>query len=278
MNARPEEHLAAFGARLEEHLAVIAARLDPGQPYRDPRPGERRLAVSALGHVLRARPDPLAAAAAFARLGFAYTDEVDAGTGRRYAMYRDGVWGVVAVDLSAPAGLVVEVPHPHSDLCTERMGACLFALTPGAVLVMAGAHRRAGGGAADVAHNDGSLFHALAAEAARRRLPQLQLHGFADRNLPDVDAVVSTGAPAPAPAAVRAAGHVADHLAALGLATRRSGDTPGGYLEGTRNVQARTASRAGTVFVHLELSRRVRADGRLRAGTARALAAAGLAE
>ncbi|NJC81989.1 hypothetical protein HC030_05315 [Planosporangium mesophilum] len=209
---------------------------------------------------------------AFVQLGFSHTDEVDSATGRRYTRYSGGAWGVVVVDLSAPARLVVEVPHPNSDLRTERMGAHLFRLVPGSVLLMAGAHRRAGHGAADVAHNEGSLFSALAAEAANRRLPQVQLHGFADRNLPDVDAVVATGGAAAVPAAAR----VADRLRDAGLATSRSWENPRGYLEGVGNVQARAAARAGSVFLHLELSWRVRGDPRLRSLAVEAIAAAGL--
>lgn len=254
---------------LEERLAAFAARLRASQPYRDPRPEERRLAAVALGRLVASRTDP----SGLIRLGFSHTDEVDGATGRRYAKYVGGAWGIVLVDLSAPARLVVEVPHPNSDLCTERMGTHLFRLVPGSVLLMAGAHRRAGNGAADVAHNDASLFSALAAEAADRHLPQIQLHGFADHNLPGLDAVVSTGNPTAVPAAVR----VADGLRDFGLATCRSWENPRGYLEGASNVQARDASRAGSVFIHLELSWRVRGDGRLRSGAVEAVAAAGIA-
>jgi hypothetical protein len=262
-----------MGSDLEERLVAFAERLDSAQPYRDPKPDERRLAMVALGHVVGSRPDGSAATAAFTRLGFSHVDEVDATTGRRYAIYVDGAWGIVLVDLSTPARLVVEVPHPNSDLRTERMGAQLFRLTPGSVLLMAGAHRRAGNGAADVAHNDGSLFNALAAEAADRRLPQIQLHGFADHNLPGMDAIVSTGTTTAAPAAVR----VADSLRSFGLATCWSWENSRGYLEGLRNVQARTAFLAGSVFIHLELNWRVRGDDRLRSAAVRAVAAAGIA-
>jgi hypothetical protein len=275
-----------MGADLEERFAGFAARLVPAQPYRDPDPDERRLAVVAMGHLVASRRDGSAATSAsrrdgsaatsaLTRLGFAHTDELDATTGRWYAMYadqaRDGqTWGIVLVDLSAPVRLVVEVPHPNSDLRTERMGVHLFRLTPGSVLLMAGAHRKAGNGAADVAHNDRSLFSALAAEAADRNLPQIQLHGFADHNLSGLDAVVSTGTRAATPAAVR----TAEKLRQIGLTTCQSWENSRGRLEGIGNVQAVAAERAGSVFIHLELNWRIRGDDRLRAGAVEAVAAA----
>ncbi|GAA1808991.1 hypothetical protein HC028_22700 [Planosporangium flavigriseum] len=286
-------------ADLEERFAGFAARLRPAAPYRDPWPAERRLAMIAIdhiarghlarghlarGHLARAHTGaghtatnhpvaPQSTPSALTRLGFSRGEEIDAATGRPYAMYVGGAWGVVLVDLSMPARVVVEVPHPNSDLRTERMGARLFRLVPGSVLLMAGAHRRAAGGAADVAHNDRSLFNALAAGAAGRRLPQVQLHGFADRSLPGLDAVISTGTTTATPAAVR----VTDRLRRIGLATCQSWQDSRGRLEGIGNVQALTAERLGTVFIHLELNWRVRGDERLRSGALEAVAAADIA-
>jgi hypothetical protein len=267
-----------MGSDLEERFAGIAARLVPAQPYRDPDPDEWRLAMAAMGHLVAPGRDPPTATSGLTRLGFAHTDDVDASTGRRYALYADQArngqaWGVVLVDLSVPARLVVEVPHPNSDLRTERMGVQLFRLTPGSVVLMAGAHRRAGNGAADVAHNDRSLFSALAAAAADRRLPQIQLHGFADHNLAGLDAVVSTGTRAATPAAVR----IADKLRKIGLTTCQSWENSRGRLEGIGNVQALAAERAGSVFIHLELNWRIRRDDGLRAGAVEAVAAADIA-
>jgi hypothetical protein len=262
------------GSDLEERFAGFAAGLGPAAPYRDPWPDERRLAKAAMSHLVALQPESSALTrpdtSALIRLGFSRMEGVDAATGRRYAMYVHGAWGVVLVDLSMPARLVVEVPHPNSDLRTERMGTQLFRLVPGSVLLMAGAHRKAAEGAADVAHNDRSLFNALAAEAAGRRLPQVQLHGFADRNLPGLDAVISTGTTTATPAAAR----VADRLRQIGLATCQSWKDSCGRLEGIGNVQAMTAERFGAVFIHLELNWRVRGDDRLRSGAVEAVAAA----
>jgi hypothetical protein len=265
---------------LEARFAAFASRLNVSQPYRDPYPDERRLALTALNHLVQGpRSDLSAATSALRQLGFEHIENVDAATGRRYALYTDSAqdsraWGMLLVDLSAPTRLVIEVPHPNFDLRTERMGVQLFRLTPGAILLMAGAHRNAADGKADVAHNDRSMFSALTAGLADRYLPQIQLHGFADESLPDEDAVVSTGTAPHTSAASR----VAEALDRAGLATCRAWQQRCGSLEGTLNVQARAAERAGSVFIHLELNWRVRSDEGLRSAAVKAVAAADVAD
>lgn len=259
-----------------QRLATFAARLKASQPYRDPTRDEQRRGVDALDQLLPGEGHDLAAATeAFDGLGFDHTVEIAPATGRRYAMFtaRAGdrrAWGVVLVDLSAPTRLVIEVPHPNSDLKTELMGARLFQATPGAALLMAGAHRRAADGAADVAHNDKSMFGVLAVALAQKGLPQVQLHGFADESLVGEDAVVSSGDTAPSESARRVAGQLSDR----GLAVCRPWQEPCGQLEGTLNVQARQAGSVGSVFIHLELNNRVRSDDSLRDATVDAIAAA----
>jgi hypothetical protein len=273
---RPAPTTGNARADLAQRLTEFSAQLSPMQPYRDPTPSEQRRAVDALTRLVTGGSGALASAAeGFGALGFDHVDQVDPATGRRYAMFstRPGdrrPWGVVLVDLSAPVHLVIEVPHPNFDLKTELVGARLFDATPGAVLLMAGAHRRAERNAADVAHNDRSMFSVLAAALAHQGLPQVQLHGFADGSLPGRDAVVSTGDAAPSGSAQR----VADRLASLGLAVCRPWTQTCGELEGTLNVQAREAGRVGTVFIHLEMNNRVRSDDRLRDAVADAIAAA----
>jgi hypothetical protein len=280
--AGPARSARLFTSRvdLEQRLGAFAARLTVGRPYRDPSPEERGRAVGALlslVHVAGGPPgsDDASAVAVFERFGFSHSDEVDPATGRRFLMVAsrpddERSWGVIVIDRSAPIHLVVEVPHPNSDLRTELVGAQVFRAVPGAVLLMAGAHRRAGGAAADVAHNDRSMFSGWAAALAGRGLPQLQLHGFADQSLPDRDAVVSSGTAPPSLSARR----VADSLTDAGLAVCRPWQGRCGQLEGSINVQAREAERLRTVFIHVELNARVRAAARLRAATVAALAEA----
>ena len=106
-------------------------------------------------------------------LGFSVVDGVDAVTGRPYTLAvnepdSERAWGMYVVDRSAPPSVVVEVPHPAFDLRTELFGLAYFRQVPGAVLLIAGAHRKANRSKADVAHEENSLFQVAATELARR--------------------------------------------------------------------------------------------------------------
>ncbi|GAA1037406.1 hypothetical protein GCM10009557_50790 [Virgisporangium ochraceum] len=228
------------------------------QPYRDPTDDEKRAAV----------------AERYADLGFTTVEGVDEVTGRRYALHTspadDRAWGAVLVDLSEPTRLAVEVPHPRTDIGTEWIGLDLFRAVPGSTLLIAGAHRRAAGELADVAHNEHSLYQALSVAFAKAGVPQIQVHGFADLNLPDHDIAVSTGTDEANPLATR----VAEDLAGAGFDECRAWAQRCGRLEGTTNVQAKAAAAEGAAFVHVELSNRVRTDGGRRADLIGALAGA----
>jgi hypothetical protein len=187
------------------------------------------------------------------------TTGVDQETGRRFGLAvnppDERAWGWYLVDLSAPVRLVIEVPHPNSDLRTEEIGLALYQAVPGSMLLVAGTHRRAADEAGDVAHRTDSMFHAVATDLAERGLPQIQLHGFHDDNLPDVDVVVSPGA-----------GEVGDLVRGVAegidgdFRVCRSWQQDCGKLTGTTNEQGREAARQGTPFVHVEINRTIRND------------------
>ncbi len=188
-------------------------------------------------------------------------------------------WGLVVLPavVGEPAPqVVVEIPHPHSDLRTERVGLDVLARLDGALLLQAGAHRHAAAPAwarrradfpADVSHRPDSVFARLATGlVAARGTPQVQIHGCADRA--GFDVVASSGS---GPASALLA-EVTRSLRAAGERVRGGGDPGCEELSGTRNVQGRMAARFGTAFVHLELSRSVRADRARRGAVARAVA------
>jgi hypothetical protein len=260
---------------LDTLLARLAAGARPDGPYRPPSTAERQSAVAAIRRVIagNASSDDTKALAA---LGMRTGTGLDAATGRRYAVSAsepgaERGWGAAIADLSpCSTQLLVEVPHLRSDLHTEDLGLALFRAVPSSVLLVAGAHRRAMNGEADVAHRTDSLFHAVATDVGARGVLQIQLHGFDDASLPDKDAVVSAGAGAPGPAAEG----VAQQLALLGLNVCRAWTAGCGSLEGRTNVQGQAAAAAGTAFVHLELSRTIRDDARRRSEVANALATA----
>lgn len=244
------------------------------QPYRTPTAEERLAAARGLTAVLI---EGRAASADLVELGFSVEDGFDESTGRPYTLAvnepgTERAWGLYVVDKSAPPSVVVEVPHPNSDLRTEIAGLDYFHHVPGAVLLVAGAHRRARGRAADVAHQADSLFHAVAAELGGRGLPQVQLHGFGDRSMPGVDVVLSSGATLAGAPARRAA----KELAAAGFVVCHAWQDPCKGLEGVTNAQGIAAARGGTMFLHVEMSRTLREDAARRASAMAALAAARL--
>lgn len=242
---------AAKTTDLGVELRQFAAGLDDDDPYRPPEPAERRQLLSALRALAAGEPDDV--------LGFRMRTGVDQETGRRYGLAvnpaGERAWGWYLIDLSAPPRLAIEVPHPNSDLRTEEIGLALYQAVPGSVLLVAGTHRRVDDKAGDVAHRTDSMFHAVASDLAERGLPQVQLHGFHDDNLPDTDVVVSPGA-GDAGAYVR---RVADQVDE-DFRVCRSWREDCGRLEGTTNEQGRDAARQGTPFVHVEISRSVRDD------------------
>ena len=254
-----------LGAEIRE----FAVGLDDDDPYRPPSAAQRRQLLSGL-RALAAGEPPRAAT----DLGFTVRTGVDRETGRRFGLAVDPgderAWGWYLIDLSAPVRLVIEVAHPNSDLRTEELGLALYQAVPGSVLAVAGTHRRAADEAGDVAHRSDSMFHAVAGDLAGRGLPQIQLHGFHDDNLPDTDVVVSPGA-GDAGDTVR---RVAERIDDAGFRVCRSWRQDCGRLEGTTNEQGRDAARRGTPFVHLEISRTIRDDraawSRLVRATARA--------
>lgn len=251
-------------SELDAMVSRLSTDAVPGQDYRSPDADERVAALAALDPLLAGDTGP-GTVTAFDRLGLDVASGTDAPTGRPFvvAASRSGAersWGAIVMDRGAPASVLVEVPHVRADRNTEDVGLALYRAVPGAVLLIAGAHRRAAGERADVAHQSDSFFHAVATHVGGRGLPELQLHGFDTDTLPAVDAVISPGAGPVGPAATA----VADALSGAGLAVCRAwaGDDCGS-LEGRTNEQGRAAAASGRPFVHIELSPDSRdADGR----------------
>lgn len=251
---------------LERRIAGFTAGFSERGGYRTPTDQERLAFTRAFAHLLDG--DPEAARTGFSEIDFTLRTVTDGAGGHRYAEVADGVsesghtsrgWGRVYVDLDRPALWSVQVPHPVADSRTELLGARVLRGAPGGVLVLAGAHRDAGeDGAADVAHRDDSVFHAVVEELARRNLPGVQLHGFADESFRGRDVVVSTGAGDSALAD-------AEQLTA---ALRRDGlEVCTAYsarckLAGRENEQGRTAADRQSRFLHVELNKTLRGDDR----------------
>ncbi|MEV7087501.1 hypothetical protein AB0O07_16620 [Streptomyces sp. NPDC093085] len=199
------------------------------------------------------------------------------GTGRRYAEIADKAgenvrgWGRVYISLDAPPAYSVQVPHPVADAFSDLLGVGVLRGTPGGILVIAGTHRAAGEGkTADMAHRRDSVFHAVCAELVGRKLPGIQVHGFADSSSPEHDVVVSTGA-----------GDLARPQAIiLANALRDSGFKPCRAwrakcpLAGRTNKQGVLAADEDVPFIHVEVNRTLRTDPELRRGATEAMTAA----
>lgn len=251
---------------LEQRIARFTAGFGESGGYRTPTEQERLAFVRAFAHLLDG--DEEAARTGFAEIDFTLRTVTDADGGRRYAEVADGVsesghtgrgWGRVYVDLDRPARWSVQVPHPVADSRTELLGARVLRGAPGGVLVLAGAHRDAGeDGAADVAHRDDSVFHGVVEELARRNLPGVQLHGFADESFRGRDAVVSTGA---GDSAVADAERLTAALRRDGLAVCTA-HSERCKLAGRENEQGRTAADRQSRFLHVELNKTLRGDDR----------------
>ena len=186
---------------------------------------------------------------------------------------RRNAWGLYLVAPDAPSAVVVEVPHPLHDEGTERIGAELFEQAGARYLFVAGAHRLAvSGGVADVAHQEASVFEALHRRAVDGGGPVVQPHGFSGWSRPPGygDVVLSSGTPQPGPLVSAAAASISAAGVPVSIYDGRDVRT----LGGAANVQAASSRAAGVLFLHVELSDRVRSDPGLRRRVTAALAAA----
>ncbi|MFD8546881.1 hypothetical protein [Streptomyces sp. NPDC059649] len=262
---------------LEEHIRGYVRHFPSDQAYRIPDAAERAQVSEGIADIVDGRLD--AARRPLSEAGYTVRTVRLAGSHRVVAQVAEATgrgaqlrgWGEVFVDLGRRVQWSAQVPHPVSDQDTELLGAELFSRAPGGVLVLAGATRDAGrGNAADVAHRQDSVFNAVCAVLAARRIPGIQVHGFADDSSPGNDVVVSAG-PGEAGPRVRAAARL---LSSAGFTVCRAWDQDCGRLEGTTNVQARTAAADDVPFLHIENSHHVRDSPTARSRLAAALAEA----
>ncbi|MFF2505749.1 hypothetical protein ACFVTY_20510 [Streptomyces sp. NPDC058067] len=266
---------ARGGVDLLTRVTDYTARFGPGTGYRPPTRAERRTAASGLKLLLDGHPQQ--AEERLSSIDLSLGTVTDSATGRRYAEITDRTeagpaprgWGRVYVETGRPARWSVQIPHPVADRNTERLGVGVLRGGHGGVLVIAGSHRKAGrGDAADVAHRRDTVFDAFCDELAERRLPGLQLHGFADDSAPGRDVIASTGRGLVG----RADGRLlADRLRERGFDVCRAWvrSCP---LEGRTNVQGGKAAAGHVPFLHVEFANALRTDDRR---TARAVDAMG---
>ncbi|MGW0767335.1 hypothetical protein [Streptomyces sp. NPDC002676] len=261
------DHRGGQGAAqvdLAREVADYTSRFGPDHGYRPPGKADRTAVAEGIGLLVDGRRKQ--AEQLLSQRDFTVRTIVDRVSGHRYTEVADRTddavsprgWGRVYMDLEHRPRWSVQVPHPIFDEGTEQLGVRVLRDSPGGVLVIAGAHRKAGvGNAADVAHRQDTVFHAICAELIRRRMPGIQLHGFAFSAAPEYDMVASTGVGS----AGRADGRrLADDLRDHGFRVCRAWvrSCP---LEGKENMQGRAADAADVPFLHVEFANEVRVDG-----------------
>lgn len=179
-------------------------------------------------------------------------EDVDGGELRGLGLY------AVRAGVGAPPGLVVEVPHPRADRWTEELGQELFTALEAEALFVAGAHRSADDGAADVAHEETSTFAAVDRAVVGRGTIVLQVHGFDDSAHEGPAQVVLSSAESTPSALVR---DLQRALENAGIDTCVYDGQRCRTLAGTTNVEAAHARDVGATFVHLELAPDLRKSG-----------------
>ncbi|SNR59345.1 hypothetical protein [Blastococcus mobilis] len=183
------------------------------------------------------------------------TEDVDQGTAQGWGLY------AVREGAGAPPHLVVEVPHPRADLWTEDVGAELFASLDAAALLVAGAHRTAGGNAADVAHQPTSAFATVDRAVVGPGTVVLQVHGFDESRHPGSAQVVLSSAESMPGTLVQ---ELDDALEDAGFETCVYDGEQCHALAGMTNVEAAHARSVGATFIHLELAEDLRRSGPVR--------------
>lgn len=261
VNSRPS---AGPEVDLEKRITGFTQSFGERGGYRIPTSDERRTLTQGVALLLDG--DQEGAHRRLAEVDFTVQSFTDSASGRHFAEVADAAggsgpasrgWGRVYVDLDAKPSWSVQVPHPIADQETERLGARVLRGSPGGVMVVAGAHRTAGeGDSADVAHRTDSVFHQVIEELMKRRLPGVQLHGFANESFPEFDAVVSTGAGDRAMAEART---LSTALSGEGLEVCRA-FVRKCKLSGTSNEQGQVAAEEKLRFLHIELARAIRTD------------------
>mgnify|MGYP001104887033 CR=1 FL=1 len=202
-----------------------------------------------------------------------YTD-VDHGTTHYILRERqDGRrgYGIFIFNSVQRSRVIVEAPHPQTDLYTGSVSIRVYADSNARAFLMATARTDAGPNA-DVSHEPSTFFEAVHEALVSAESIVIQLHGFSLAGHPSYpDVVISSGTTAKTP-----------QIQELGKAFTARGFSVGIFdghqwsdLSGTQNVQGRQVSLVGGTFIHIELELVMRTkNGDLTANTISSFVAA----
>ena len=166
--------------------------------------------------------------------------------------------GLYLIRHKASHNVLVQAPHYPSDLLTGDIAACMFRDLSIKAVAWSTTHRQV----VDLAHADGSYFNAFT-EAFAEYAPQaivVQLHAFSQKkHETDADLIVSSALETPPDSfktRVFSLNKVfKDHYRLYAYPEQIS------FLGGVKNANARCFYRAGgTLFLHLEMSKKFRND------------------
>lgn len=231
---------------LSAWLRDLGSHINEAQPYREPTPEEVQSFLTKIDN------------------GQATLESYDTETRRPFSLFNhtyglQEAWGAVLIDRSQPTRLVIEAPHVTTDTNSEFIALELWRKIPGSMLIIAGAHRKAGGiagtgssqGLADPPWNEGHMFNKVASHMIP--LPQVQIHGFSNDRQPDFDAVIATGSAPTNPTAEAIATALEPHMR---VARYWNGDSL--VYGAAGNNQSIAALNAGSDFTHVEMNYTVR--------------------
>lgn len=170
----------------------------------------------------------------------------------------DSAWGAYIIDKRAERRLILQCPHPVADAHTHNIAIKIWVKTFGTFLMMAGAHRKAGGpgggqGLADVPWNENSMFNQIYKRI--EKAPTLQIHGFADANQPNYEIVLATGSAPTNQFAINLYDAIKNEF---NVARFWAGESS--IYGAIGNEQSKIARDNEIPFVHLEMNRSLRND------------------
>lgn len=233
---------------LDSYLATI----DEDQPYREPTEEESQRFLADFRKLLKGKTNNLKY---LPDLGYEVHSLRDPVSEKEYILAKnrpntERAWGAFLIPVHEPINYVISAPHPQADIDTEHIALELWRKTDNAMLMVAGAHRDAADELADVAREEGSLFHHVSELLAQQSVGHVQIHGYADSTSEGNDVIISSGESNVYPV-MR---DIANKIESTGLSVGTNWDNETDVLLARHNVQGRVAYDHSSLFMHVEIN------------------------
>jgi len=187
-----------------------------------------------------------------------YTD-VDHGTIHYILRERqDGErgYGIFIFNSLQRSQVIVEAPHPQTDLYTGSLSIRVYADSDARAFLMATARTDASP-SADVSHEPSSFFEAVHEVLVSAESIVIQVHGFSLAEHPEYPDVVISSGTTETTAQTRELGEA---FSARGFSVGIFEGLQWSDLSGRRSVQGRQVGLAGGAFIHIELELAMRTE------------------